>query len=347
MNRKYFYIFLILAALCFFLILAFFEKKPALESSTKALNVPVPFETYIKGIGIVEPKSGNIYIGIPFERIVKQIFVSVNDKVKKDELMIEFDNQDLKANLEVKESEYEKALANLHKLEAYPRKEDLMIAEEVLKQKQVALDAAKTQYEAVLNLSNPRAISKEEQNKRLHNFQTAEAELRQSQAEFEKIKSGAWEPDLNIAKYQVAQSQAEIEAIKTEIERTFIKSPIDGTVLQIQIHKGETPASDVSKTAIILGNVDEYYLRVSIDQFNVSNFSPDAPAVAFRQGNRSTEFLLEFLNIEPLMISKKYLTNSADEKVDTQVFEILYRIQKKDSGLLIGEKMDVFIKKQT
>lgn len=346
MNRKYFFIVLALTVLCLFLIVFFFKKKPIQEPPEKVPIVHSPFPAYIKGVGIVEPKSGNIYIGIPFERIVKHVYVSVNDKVKKGDLIIQFDNQDLVANLQVKQSEHEKALANLHKLEAFPRKEDLIIAEEALKKAQIALNAAKTQHEMILNLPNPRALSKEEQDKRLYKLQTAEAEMREAQAQYEKIKSGTWEPDLKIAMYQVAQAQADVDAIKAEIERTSIKSPIDGTILQIKIHEGETPTSDMSKTAIIVGNTDEYYLRVSVDQFNVSNLTPNAPAAAFRQGNRSTEFLLEFLHFEPFMIPKRYLTNSVDEKIDTQIFEILYRIVKKDSGLFIGEKMDVFIDKQ-
>ena len=129
--------------------------------------------------------------------------------------------------------------------------------------------------------------------------------------------------------------------MEAEIERTYIKSPIDGTVLQIKIHEGET--SDPSKTAIILGNIDELNLRVSIDQFNEPRFHPDCPAVAFRQGDTTTEFPLKFIHIEPFMVPKKYLTNELHEKVDTQVFEILYRIEKNNSHLFIGEQMDVYI----
>lgn len=346
MNRKYFSLVLILTALCFLLILVFFEQKPVEDPPAKAPIVHAPFPVHISGVGIVEPKSGNIYIGIPFDRIVKHIYVSVNDKVKKGDPLIQLDNQDLVANLQVKQSEYEKAIANFRKLEALPREEDLVIADEAVKKAQVGLNEAKTQYEMVLNLPNPRAISKEEQDKRLYKLQTAEAQMREAQAQYEKIRSGTWAPDLQIAKHEVAQAEADVEALKTEIERTSIKSPIDGTILQIKIHEGETPTSDTSKTAIIVGNIDEFNLRVSIDQFNVSHVTPHAPAVAFRQGNRSIDFPLEFLHLEPFMVPKKYLTNSVDEKVDTQVFEILYRIQKNDPGLFIGEKMDVLIDKQ-
>lgn len=344
MHRKYFYIILISTLLCLFLILIYFlGQKPSKEPEENIQVVRPPFATYINGVGIVEPQSGNIYIGTPFNRIVKKINVSVNEQVKKGAVLFELDRQDLIANLRVKQKEYERTLANLHKLEAFPRNEDLTIAKEALQKAQLTLDESKTQYEMAANLPNPRAISQEEHDKRQYKYRQAEAQLREVEAQFKKIKSGTWQPELKIAVYECEQAKADVKATEEEIQRTFIKSPIDGTVLQIKIHEGETPSSDPSKTVIILGNMDELYLRVSIDQFNVSALNPNTPAVAFRQGDRSTEFPLEFIHVEPFMVPKRYLTNESNEKVDTQVLEILYRIAKKDSHLFIGEQMDVFI----
>lgn len=343
MNRRYFWLILGVTLACLLLILAFFTKHEPMQEHEPVRVVRSPFLTYINGIGIVEPASGNIYIGIPFNRIVKKVNVKVNEKVKKGEDLIELDNQDLIASLHVKEKEHEKTVANLQKLEALPRKEDLVIAEEALKKAQVAFNESQTQYEMVANLPNPHAISKEEHDKRLYKYQQAEAEMKERQAQYEKIKAGAWKSELTIASHEIEQAQADIEAIRAEIERTYIKSPIDGTVLQIKIHEGETVASDHSKAIIVLGNVDDLNLRVSIDQFNVTALQPDVPAIAYRQGDHTTEFPLKFLHVEPLMVPKKYLTNESEEKVDTQVLEILYRIEKKDSRLFVGEQMDVFI----
>lgn len=343
MHRKYFYVILILTLLCFLLILFFFlGQKPLKEETPTAVPVDRPqFVTYISGVGIVEPISGNIHISTPSNRIVNKINVSVNDRVKKGEVLFELDNQDLLATLKIKQREYDKTLANLHKLESLPRKEDLVIAEEALNKAHTALNESKEQYDMIINLPNPRAISKEEQNKRTSNYQQAEAELRRAQAQFEMVKSGTWQPELNVAHHEVEQAKADVEAVETEIQRTYIKSPIDGTVLQIKIHEGET--SDPSKTALILGNIDQLNLRVSIDPLKVSMLPPNSSAIAFRQGDQSTEFPLKFIHIEPFMVPKKYLTNEIDEKVDTQVFEILYRIANSNSHLLVGEQMDVYI----
>jgi multidrug efflux pump subunit AcrA (membrane-fusion protein) len=345
MSRRYFYYFLLATLFGILLIFIYFVGK--IPEKEKAKSVPLvhpQFVNYVSGVGIVEPESGNIMISSNFNRVVDKVNVSVNDRVKKGEILLQLDNQDLLANLRIKQKEYEKTLANLHKLEALPRSEDLIIAKETLNRAQTALNESKIQYDMVTNLPNPRAISKEEQDRRLYKYQQAEADLEEAKAQFEKVKSGAWQPDLNIARQEVEEVKAGVEAIESEIQRTYIKSPIDGTVLQIKIHEGET--LDPSKAALILGNIDELNLKVSIDQFNITKFYPNSSAVAFRQGDHLTEFPLKFIHAEPSMIPKKYLTNDAQEKVDTQVFEILYRITKNNSHLYIGEQMDVYIKSE-
>lgn len=341
MHRNYFYVVLGFTLFCLFLIVIFFIQKPNKEVATDLQVQHLPFLTYISGVGIVEPKSGNININPHFDRIVEKINVSINDRVKKGEVLFQLDNKDLLARLRIKQQEYEKILANLHKLEALPREEDLMIAKETLNKAQAAFNESKAQYDMIINLPNPRAISKEEQDKRLYRYQQAEAEEKKAQAQFEKIKSGAWQPELKIAHHEVEQSKADVDAIESEIQRTYIKSPLNGTILKINIHEGET--LDSNKIAIILGNIDELYLRVRIDQFNIARFHTNFPAIAFRQGNLSNGFPLKFIHVAPLMIPKKYLTNDVNEKVDTQVFEILYSIAKADAHLIIGEQMDVYI----
>ena len=172
-------------------------------------------------------------------------------------------------------------------------------------------------------------------------YQQAEAEFLIASAEFEKVRSGVWQPDLKMAQDVVEQAKADVGLLEAEIERMSVKSPIDGTVLQIKVHEGEV--LDQNKAALILGNIGELNLRVGIDQFNGKRFQPDCPAVAFKQGDITMEFPLKFLHVEPLMVPKKYLTNELHEKVDTQIFEILYHIEKNNSQLFIGEQMDVYI----
>lgn len=316
-------------------------QKPSKEETAKIQVEQPPFPTYISGVGIVEPISGNVKISSHSNRNIEKINVAVNEKVKKGDVLFQLYHGDLSAQLEIKRQQYEKALANLEKLQSLPRKEDLEVAKEVLNKAGAGLESSKSQYEMVTNLSNPHSISQEERDKRLYGYQQAEAGLKEAEAHYLKIQSGAWAPDVKIAQHEAGEVKADMNAIELEIQRTFIKSPLDATVLKIDIREGEI--IDPNKTAMVLGNIDELYLRVSIDQFNIMMFHPNCTAVAFRQGDHSKEFPLKFINMDPIMVPKKFLTNDVNEKVDTHVFEIVYRIETNDVPLIVGEQMDVYI----
>lgn len=342
MNRKYIYFILGLAFLsALFIIIYFIGNRPQVQATLEVQGETPPFLNYITGSGIVEPVSGNILISAPFNRIIEKVNVAVNDPVKRGDVLFQLYNQDLIANLKIRQKNYEESLSNLYKLEASPQKEDLTIAQEALNKAQAAFNASIEDY----CMTSRRARSEEELYVSLYKYQQAEAEFLGAQARFEKVKSGTWFPELKIAQIAVERAKAEVEAAEAEIERASIKSPIEGTVLQIKVHEGET--SDPSKTAIIVGNIKELNLRVSMDQLNALRFQPEGRAVAFKQGDSKTEIPLKLIQVEPLMIPKKYLTNELQEKVDTQVFEILYRIEKNECPLFVGQQMDVYIYSQT
>ncbi len=225
-----------------------------------------------------------------------------------------------------------------------PRPEDLAIAEADINSAKVSLELAQKQNEMVQQLPDPRAISQEERNRRLFAFREAEAKWKQAENNYEKIKSGIWKPDLDIAQLEVLQAKANVDVATAEIERTVIRSPIDATVLQVRIHDGEMPSMDAMRAPLmILGDIEDMYLRVSINQMDIAAFRPESPAVAYLQGDNKIKFSLAFVRMEPLLVSKQNVTNDIFEKVDTRVLHIIYRIKKDDRPLYVGQQMDVFI----
>lgn len=346
MNRNYFVVIAGIALLCLLLIFVSLWQ----EIDTPVTKVPItppnvgPYKSQIVGVGIVEPSSENIYIGSPVNRIIGSVFVKVGEKVQKGEVLFSMESRDLAANLNLQQAAYESAVAKLEKLKLLPRQEDLAIAEADINSTKVALELAQKQNEMVQQLSDPRAISQEERNRRLFAFREAEAKWIQAKNNLEKVKSGIWKPDLDIAQLEVLQAKANVDMATAEIERTVIKSPIDGTVLQVRIHDGELPSLDTFRSPLmILGDIEELYLRVSINQMDIAAFHPEAPAVAYLQGDSKSKFSLAFVRMEPLLVGKQNVTNAIFEKIDTRVLHIIYRIKNDGRPLYVGQQMDVFI----
>lgn len=346
MRRNYFLIIVGVAIVCLFLIFFSLAKEIATPTTKDPLIPPPlsPYKEYISGEGIVEASSENIYIGTSVNRIVNKVFVKVGDKVKKGDLLICLEDRDLKANLDTQEASYNSAKAKLQRLTEFPRPEDLSTAAANLKSAKAELDLAKSQYEMVLGLSDPRAISATESSRRLFNYQQAEAKWQQAEADYGKTKAGTWKPDLEIARLEVQEAEANLRRIKTDMERTCIDSPINATVLQVKIHEGEFPPVDSQRMPMmILGDTDELYLRVSINQLDIPYFNEKAEATAYLQGDARVQFPLEFVRIEPYLVGKQNLTNEITEKVDTRVLPIIYRIKNGNHRLIVGQQMDVFI----
>lgn len=345
MHRNYFLIIVAAALFCLFLIFYVFwqEIKTPVTQESVIAPAPTPYNSSISGVGLVEPSSDNIAIGAPLQRIVKNVYVASGQKVKKGELLFMLENSDLRADLKSQEAAYNSSQAKLKKLEAYPRQEDLEAAKAALNSAKVELELTKRQYEMVLNLPDPRAISEQEKNTRYLKYQQAKADFQRATADLDKVKAGAWKPDLEIARHEIEEAKTNIDRINAKIAQTYVRSPIDGTVLQLKIHEGELPSLDTSTPLLILGNTDEKYLRVSINQLDIPLFHTDSPAEAFLQGDTKEAFPLEFISLEPYLVHKKIFTHGVSETVDTRVLQVLYRIKKTDPKLFVGQQMDVFI----
>lgn len=346
MNRNYFVLIAGIALFCLLLIFVSLWQEidtPVTKTPITTPNIS-PYKSHISGVGIAEPSSENIFIGTPLNRLISEIFVKVGEKVEKGETLFTLENRDLVASLNVQKAAYEGALAKLQKLKSLPQPEDLAIAEANLNVSKIALESAKIQNEMVLHLGDPRAVSQEEKNRRLFAYQQAEAQLNQAKANYEKVKAGIWKPDLEIAEVETSQAKANLDMANAEVERTVVKSPIEGTVLQIRIHDGELPPMDAFRMPLmILGNTDEMNLRVSINQVDIPFFRPEAPATAYFQGDQKVKFPLKFIRIEPFLVNKQNLTNDINEKVDTRVLQIIYRIKNDGRPVFVGQQMDVFI----
>ncbi|MGE5754661.1 MAG: biotin/lipoyl-binding protein, partial [Planctomycetaceae bacterium] len=90
----------------------------------------------IAGAGLIEARKENIPIGAAVAGVVWDVYVKVGDYVKKGDPLFKLDDRELQAERKVREAMLASARAQLHKLEAAPRSEDVPPA-------QAALDEAR------------------------------------------------------------------------------------------------------------------------------------------------------------------------------------------------------------
>ena len=147
------------------------------------------------------------------------------------------------------------------------------------------------------------------------------------------------------AKVAILQADARIETAKTFIERSTLRAPMDGKVLQVAIRVGEianlNPFSEIA--LITFGPVCPTNVRVNIDEDEAWRYKQGAPAEAFVRGNSSICFPLKYIRTEPLVVAKQALTGGTAERVDTRVLQAIYQFQCQDLPVYVGQILDVYI----
>jgi multidrug resistance efflux pump len=306
-----------------------------------------PFGLTVAGAGIVEASTENIAVGSALPGVVVDVFVPVDKvgtQVKAGDPLFRVDDRALKATLRVQEANLQAAQAQLTKLEAMPRPEEVPPSDAKVRVAEAGVALQLDLSERANRLSPSGAMAAEDVQQRKLTLEQARKSLLQAKAENELLKAGAWQPDKEIARTAVAQAQAQVEQTRTELERSVVRAPIDGEVLQVNVRLGEFVGAPPSQALVLLGNSHKLHVRVDIDEHDVPRFREGAPAWASLRGNPALKYALQFVRVEPYVVPKKSLTGDNTERVDTRVLQVIYSLDMTDRPrVYIGQQMDVFI----
>lgn len=317
---------------------------PTPPVSTPSVN---PYPHGIAADGLVEPASRQVDIAAPEPGLVMAVYVQVNDHVKKGDRLFQLDRRPLEADLTEAEAAKKVAQAQLARLKAEPRQEDIPIQQAAVTDAKAGLAFAKSQYDYTKSAYKKGAATRQELDRQQSQYYGAEAKLRQAQAQLTKLKAGAWKEDINVARQQLNQAEAKIIATRQRLARLTVRSPLDATVLQRNIEPGEYTTATDATWPLVLGDLSELHVRAKVDEEDAPRLRAGEPGIARVRGAAKDEIPLTMLRIEPLAEPKKQLTGVPTELVDTRVLDVVFKVdnpQHKDLHIYPGQLVDVFIK---
>jgi HlyD family secretion protein len=305
-----------------------------------------PFNAAIAATGITEAQTENISVGSALSGIVLDVFVSdemVGTTVKRGDPLFRVDDRRLKAQLAMAEAKLAAAKAEVIKLDSMPRPEELPASLARVATAKANAARVEDEFRRLETLFKRNVVNDQEFITGKLKFDAARHEIEQAEAEHRLLEAGAWEPDKAIARAAVAQAEAERDDVKVEIERTLVRAPVDGEVLQVNIRVGEFVSAQSNQTYVMLGNLKRMHVRADVDENDIARLDFKAPAIASVRGNASETFPLKFVRVEPYVIAKRSLTGDNTERIDTRVLQVIYEVDPPRKDLFVGQQVDVFI----
>jgi multidrug efflux pump subunit AcrA (membrane-fusion protein) len=302
------------------------------------------FASFVAGAGLVEPSSELVAIGTPIAGIVSEVPVTVGIQVQAGDVLFRLDDRALRAQLASLEAAVLAAKAQLERLLAAPRSEDLPVTEARVAEAAAAVADAKRQLALAESVTVQGAISVDDLGRRRFTLQAAEARAAQAQAELARLKAGTWAPDVVVARAQFAQAEAAAAVIRVEIERAVIRAPRAAAVLQVRIRAGEfAPAGVTATPLLLLGDTSTLHVRIDVDENDAWRLKPGAAAECYVRGNNRLHTSLRYVRTEPYVVPKRSLTGDSSERVDTRVLQVIYAFDPKQLAAHVGQQVDAFI----
>lgn len=302
-----------------------------------------PFPRTVAGAGMVEAQTENISVGSSVPGVVTEVLVKVGQKVKAGDPLFRLDDRELNAELAVQKAALADATAQLARLEAMPRQEELPPAEAAAREAKADWENWEQQWARGESLLTRNAISQEEFFERKQSAIQARERYNRAAADETLLKAGAWKFDTQVSQAAVARAEAEVKQVEIDLDRLTTRALVDGEVLQVNVRPGEFVGAPPDQALIVLGNVSQLHVRVDIDEYDIPRFQPDSAARATLKGQPKEWFPLTFVRVEPYVIPKRSLTGDNTERVDVRVLQVIYAIDTQGKRLFVGQQLDVFI----
>lgn len=279
------------------------QNKPMVSANVTPSTKPADLPM-VAGSGVVEPSSELIQISPQVPGIISEVLVKVNQEVKMGDVLFRLDCRELKAQQKSRQAQ-------------------LALAQKNIELSRVDVQEKKDKLDRYLKIKDARAVVQEE--------------LSARQFAYENSKSR-----LEVAKSQWQENKAFLDEIETAISLREVKSPIDGTILQVKARLGQfAPANILSEALMTIGNLKPLYIRVDVDEADIDRIDFQAIATANTRGSHDQK-KASFIRVEPLVIPKKSLTNALNERVDTRVLQVIYALEDQRQ-IFVGQQVDVFI----
>ena len=262
----------------------------------------------VAGSGVVEPSSELVQIGSALSGLVTGLFVAPGDRVAAGQPLFALDDRAVRAQLREAEAAIAQARAGIAEAQA-------------------ARATAARQLALYRNVDDPAAVSRSE-------VIRAEGE------------ASAAAERLRLAQAQLQAAEARAATARTEIGRLTVRAPIAGEILGVAIRKGEfvsTQGGGNSVPFIEMGETRPLHVRIDIDEEQAPRVALGAAATVSPRGAADRRVQARFVRAEPLVVPKRSLTNSAAERVDVRVLQVIYELPDTDGLFRVGQQVDAYI----
>ncbi|HEX7971491.1 MAG TPA: efflux RND transporter periplasmic adaptor subunit, partial [Thiobacillus sp.] len=219
---------------------------------------------------------------------IDRILVREGERVEKGQTVAVLQNGDIQASVQSAEQGLRVAQSRLEEVASGARKEEILAAAAVLEGATADRDEARQQLERYQALRSQGMVSQASLDERQRLFLAAQAKAEVARQQKKLLDAGPRPETVALYRKQVGLARAELDTARQRLDKTLIRSPIAGTVIQRYLDDGEgvTPETPI----MAIANLDKVWVNAEIDETDIGRIHLGDPVEITSEAYRGRIF---------------------------------------------------------
>ena len=293
--------------------------------------------------GRIEPKSGLVRIGAQLPGRIADVLVKINDAVEEGELLIRLDDEEARARLQAAETEAASRKRERDAQSADKAREDVRRAEDAVFSAERVVTNTRFELEYELQAKRAGTGSETRVQDSRRNLAAAREKLQKERGSYATAQSKPDVPAPSRLESALQAARSDVSVAEAVLEKTRVRSPMSGTILQLAAKTGElvAPSPDLALAAI--GDMSVVRLKAEVDQHDVAKIKSGSKVIVKSGAYPGREFEGHVAELSPTLAAPKFALRGARRPTDVEVMEVTIDLDGQ-VPLVPGMRADAFFK---
>lgn len=323
----------------------------ALITSAQAQTVPAAaaHQWAASATGRVEPKFGEVRMTSQVPGKIIEVLAATNDKVQAGDLLLRLDDQEIYAKMQAAAAEVGVRMREREEEKPTGPALDRQKAGDEAAAAERKLFAAREAFDAALRARASADDAKSAQDKVSSTrkaVEDAKVALNDARAKLAAIEA---KPDMPLStrlESSLALARSDLSSAEIALERTRVRAPADGTVLNMLAKAGESAVPSPESSLLVFGDLSSLRLRAEVEERDAAKVRVGQKVVVKADAFPDREFTGTVTSISQSLGAPRIASRGPRRPNDVEVVEVMVALDG-NPPLFTGMRVDAFFKLDT
>lgn len=293
--------------------------------------------------GRVEPKDGEVRIASQMPGRIVEVLAKTNDKLQAGDLAVRLDDQEIYAKIAAATAEVSVREREREEEKATGLALDRRNAEDAVADAERALFAAREAFDAAYRALKSNGGNADAVEAGRAKVAAAKTKLETARGTLLTVNAKANMPLQQRLESSLALARSELASAEIALERTRVRAPVSGTVLNMIAKVGETAVPSPENALMVYGDLSNLRVRAEVEERDTAKIVVGQKVVVKADAFPDKSFEGSVTSISQSLGSPRIATRGPRRPNDVEVVEVMVGLDG-NPPLFTGMRVDVFFK---